>query len=239
MASFLKEALLLIFPQSCLLCQKPGAFLCDDCRPRLSFIASEHCPVCGVPFISSSTCHLCVNCFSNPPHYDKHRSLLVYDNVSKTLIHDLKYRAGFWLCDFFDIHIKTIASSLFTPAEIQSIDCVLPVPLHNSKLASRGYNQSLLLAKRWARFLNKPLLTNVLWRQQSTMPQTGMNRKGRIHNLKDAFGLKNTDLCYGRIVLLVDDVHTTGTTLNEAAKVLKRAGVNSVYATTLAMALWK
>jgi ComF family protein len=117
------------------------------------------------------------------------------------------------------------------------VDCLMPVPLHVDRLREREFNQSLLLADRLNRRLRLPLSYDNLVRLRSTQPQTDLSRKARLKNLRSAFGLARPEAVRSRRILLVDDVCTTGTTLNECAKALRKAGAKEVYAVTLARTL--
>jgi ComF family protein len=119
------------------------------------------------------------------------------------------------------------------PTEL-NIDHIVPVPLHPARLRGREFNQSLLLADQLSRQLKKPVSASHLIRAHATDPQTTLTRQERLRNLRQAFSVKQPDSLAGRRILLVDDVFTTGTTLNECAKVLLKAGIQSVFALTLA-----
>jgi ComF family protein len=114
------------------------------------------------------------------------------------------------------------------------VDLLMPVPLHPSRLRAREFNQSLLLADGLGRQLNCQVSPSNLVRISATEPQTTLSRPARLRNLRKAFDLRNAEEVAGRRILLVDDVYTTGTTVNECAKVLKRSGVESVMILTLA-----
>jgi ComF family protein len=118
--------------------------------------------------------------------------------------------------------------------QAMDIDVIMPVPLHPARLRGREFNQSLLLADQLARHVGKPLSVSNLSRALSTDPQTTLSRRERLRNLRHAFAVSNPEIVAGRRILLVDDVFTTGTTLNECAKVLLTAGAESVRALTLA-----
>ena len=116
-------------------------------------------------------------------------------------------------------------------------DLVVPVPLHPKRLQERGFNQSGLLAKEFSRRLGLPISFDLLVRKKWTQPQTRLNRKERLENVKGAFGLCEADAVRGRRILLLDDVFTTGTTLSECAKTLKRAGGSEVHVLTVTRAV--
>ncbi len=119
------------------------------------------------------------------------------------------------------------------PEQLEA-DLIVPVPLHPSRLRAREFNQSLLMADRVGRYLMRPVSTTALVRTVATEPQTSLTRQERLRNLRRAFSVRNAEPFAGRRVLLIDDVFTTGTTLNECAKVLRSAGAASISALTLA-----
>jgi ComF family protein len=119
------------------------------------------------------------------------------------------------------------------PSQIDG-DLLVPVPLHPTRLRAREFNQSLLLADQLGRHLKRPVSATVLVRVLATDPQTTLSRQERLRNLRQAFAVRNAEALAGRRVLLIDDVFTTGTTLNECAKTLRKGGALSVSALTLA-----
>jgi ComF family protein len=117
------------------------------------------------------------------------------------------------------------------------VDLLIPVPLHPSRLRSREYNQSLLLADELNRALRLPLVYDTLVRTRATRPQTELTRRQRLVNLRRCFAVRRPNIVEGKRILLVDDVMTTGATFNECAKALRRAGAADVYAVALARSL--
>ncbi|MBU0506072.1 MAG: ComF family protein [bacterium] len=225
----------LFFPKYCVCCHAIGDPLCSECRQKIHFIEKAFCPICGTPFLSGQS-RPCGACTTKPPFYDRHFALFVFDSFSKKIIHDLKYHAGFWTKHVFQPLYREAYLELLNK-ELNNIDYIIPIPLHKTKLAKRGYNQSLFLAKTWQKILKKKLLVNTLMRCANTPSQTGLSRLERTKNLKGAF-LTNGAVCFeNKNVLLVDDVHTTGATLNEASKTLKKAGAHMVFASTLAISI--
>ncbi len=117
---------------------------------------------------------------------------------------------------------------------LPDIDVIIPVPLHSTRLREREYNQSLLLAHRMSTYLDIPLNYSILRRIRETPPQTSLTKHARLQNLRRSFAVKTPQLLKGKSILLVDDVYTTGTTVNECAKVLRKAEAKHVYVVTLA-----
>lgn len=218
----------IVLPERCLRCQTLGSLMCDACVAELHFVTGPQCLCCGVPFGEHGGHHRCSRCENDPPFFDEHRALFAFNQASKDLIHTLKYQNGFQVRRFFSKIIKNHPLGHF------DVDFVMAVPLHRKRLAQRGYNQSELLAKAWADFMKKPVKSGFI-RVKQTRSQTGLNRKQRFRNLQNAFAVSSCTPLQGKRILLVDDVLTTGATLNMAAKALKNAGAKAVLATSLAM----
>lgn len=160
----------------------------------------------------------------------------VYDGVLKELIHQFKYREKKYLAvplskllvDFAQRHLKE-----------EKFDYVVPIPLYRARQKKRGYNQAELLAQVLGGAINKPVLINLIERRKKTRPQFGLNKDERFENLSGAFeisesGKEIVPTIAGKTVLLIDDLATTGATLDECAKVLKTVGVSEVYGLVLA-----
>lgn len=163
-----------------------------------------------------------------PPAYDAHRALFVFGEGIQKIVHELKYGDGFWVTRFCAGRIAAVAGAF------SECDVVVPIPLHAKRLVARGYNQSALLARVWASHLGLATHDGLLVRVKATPTQTGLDKKARAENLRDAFVVMESAAVCGKRILLVDDVHTTGATLNAAAVALKKAGAAKVCATTLA-----
>jgi len=116
----------------------------------------------------------------------------------------------------------------------EKFDLIIPIPLHRSKMRERGFNQAELLAKNMAKSINAPVCVNALKKTKATISQAGLSKTKRFTNLRGTFKITDSDVIYGKDILLVDDVCTTGSTINEAAKVLLKSGAKSVKALVLA-----
>jgi len=239
----------LFFPKFCLGCQKEGTFLCDDCRALLDISEFSYC-LCeanGAPkrlLINKPTDSQIGKC---PKCQDKRLSGLYFalpykDNIlTKKLIYQFKYTP--YLKDL----AKTLASILIehfviSGKNINSIwenSILIPVPLDKKKLKIRGYNQSEELAKELSKFLNIPVVSNVLVKIKHTAPQMELSKIEREKNLEGAFAIKvggTSDVppFLGKKIFLVDDVYTTGCTMQECAKILKKAGAKQVWGIVIA-----
>ena len=201
--------------------------LCDACDASLPLRPPEVCPQCG---ISSPKALLCGDCLADPPAFDATLAVFTYRFPFDQLIQSFKYSANLALTDFFAARlVEKVRAAQSTLADV-----VVPLPLARKRLSERGFNQALLIAQSVAHKLNLPIETTTLARVHDTLPQTGLPWKQRHANVKGAFAC-NADLG-GKHVALLDDVMTTGATLNEAARQLKKNGATRVTAWVMARA---
>lgn len=219
----------LLFPISCVICGHTGVYLCDPCRQKLPELPQQLCIVCKKPAPFGKT-H--VSCASRNT-LDGVIAALTYTHPdTKKLIETFKYEFIFHLGKpLSKLIIQTIANNELEDY-FQEFK-LLPVPLHPRRQTWRGFNQAELLGQVLAADLKIPMLDQLLIRSKFTQPQTKLQASAREHNIKDAFQLTTSSLP-GSKFILVDDVFTTGATLNEIAKLLKRAGAVEVWAATIA-----
>jgi len=239
MISRLAAAILdLCLPRTCAGCRRTWllaeeGYWCSDCTLGLGWIKSPRCPSCGAPFLDSpqSDDHLCGDCLRNSFTFDVARSAVLYAGGVRDRIHQLKFgRQLHWSPALVDLLMETCDwMKAFGP-----VDVILPVPLHRQRLQQRGFNQAGLLAAEFGRRLSMPVRFGVLGRQRATQPQTRLGRRERLENVQGAFAVAKPEWVRDQSVVLIDDVFTTGTTLNECARVLKRAGARRVAAITVA-----
>lgn len=230
----LKAVLDIVFPPVCLLCGaralKKG--FCEGCACLIEKerITTPICTVCGIPFTSSrGVDHACGRCVEERPSFTAARSAFVFDGKVLDAIHKLKYGG--------DTSVAAPLANLVSGSIGGHCPCaVVPVPLHAGRLRERGFNQSLLIARELSRLTSLPLIYDRLKRTRDTGQQVGLKALERKKNVTGAFTLVEPGLFKGKKVLLVDDVITTGATLNECAKVLKRSGAE-VVALTVARAV--
>lgn len=229
-----------VFPKKCVSCKKAGEYICTNCFTYLSFNDFGLCLVCNKNSINGLTHPGCVGKYA----IDGSFSSLTYNPIAKKLIYRFKYKP-------FLLDLQSLLSELFYEGLIQNETLaktieqssnesifLVPVPLHKSKLKSRGYNQAEILAKGLSERLGIPT-ENVLSRTKNTKTQFKLDRKERLENLKDAFALNSKFVIHNSklknvTIFLVDDILTSGSTLLECANVLKRAGAKAVFGLTLA-----
>ncbi|MCB1560745.1 MAG: ComF family protein [Xanthomonadales bacterium] len=217
-----------VLPPRCLLCTRPGTGgrdLCLACHQDLPFNRSA-CARCGIPLPTPAKA--CGACLKRLPPFDVTHAVFRYGAPVDSLLMRHKFHgdlaAGRVLGELFADELSTLSGS---------VDTLLPVPLHPKRLGERGYNQSLELARPLARRSGLPLLVDGLRRQNATTPQTGLDRKARQQNLRGAFAWKGGRPPPGRIAL-IDDTMTTGSTVAECTRMLKRAGAEHVEVWVLA-----
>ncbi|MBS0150993.1 MAG: ComF family protein [Nitrospira sp.] len=191
------------------------------------------CARCDRPFTSSvatvyNSRHLCYSCVERPPSYTRAWTLYPYTPPLQDAIRLLKYQNKVSLvAPLSDLMLATLP-------RLDTIDLIIPVPLHHERLCQREFNQALLLADRIGRHLNISIAYTNLVRTTSTSPQTSLSRKSRLKNLRHAFAVRRPAQLKNKRILLIDDVFTTGTTVNECAKTLRRSGSADVFVLTLA-----
>lgn len=218
----LQRAAGLLLAQDCLLCGAGSGdtLLCRSCADDLPRLPHPCCPRCALPSSAGSDGSLpCGHCLARPPHYDRTLAAFNYGFPLDRLVQALKYAHRLAVAD----HFGSILAGLAVHAEA---DLIAPLPLHDERLRERGFNQALELARPVARATGLPLETEVVQRIRATPAQAGLPWKERIGNVRGAFHCTR-DLS-GRRVLLVDDVMTTGATLDECARTLKLHGAEKV-----------
>lgn len=222
-----------VFPPTCVHCRglvetdgtEPGTFrhLCVRCVAQLNFIEPPHCTTCGSPFYGEMEgTRVCPHCDGLHPAFREGRTAVVFKGPARALMIELKYHRGLFVLPDMELVFRRAAHV----CELVRGAVVVPVPLHPRKERKRGFNQTVLLAEILARVAGGgSRVENLLRRVENTGTQTALNRETRMANLKNAFALArgaviNPDLHY----VIVDDVFTTGSTLNSCARTLRRAG---------------
>lgn len=233
--AFSLRTLDLLLPPQCPMCKSPTSTahgICGQCWNKLTFITDPYCKCCGNPFEISQTDDdetTCVVCLKTPPTYDQARAALVYNDNSRRLIVPFKHSDRTSILPILVKMLKQSGNNI-----LQEADLYIPVPLHWQRLLKRRYNQAALLCTELGKTYDKPVLTNTLRRVKSTPPQAGLSRKQRQKNVRTAFHVKHPETISGKHVLLIDDVITTGATVEACAKALKKAGAKRVSVLTVA-----
>jgi competence protein ComFC len=222
---YLWKSLDLLFPPQCAGCGIPNTRWCVDCARNTQKIISPYCIICGRPGDFNPYCDICQ---SHMPSFTGLRSWAVYGGFIRKAIHKLKYYRDIALGEV----LSNVLLRLFLKQKWQ-VDLIIPVPLSLDRIEKRGYNQASLLARPLAYNLRLDFSNHMLFRERDTRSQVGLSAIERRLNVKGAFRA-NERLVSGRYILLIDDVTTTGSTLDACAETLMHAGAQSVHCLTLA-----
>jgi ComF family protein len=221
-------ALDVALPTLCVACREPvdGDGVCAKCWSKLSFIAPPYCPRLGIPFVYDPGPELLsMEAIANPPAYARARAAVRYDDVARTLVHALKYQDRTDLAPAMGRWMARAGKELLAEADV-----LVPVPLHWRRGWSRRYNQSGALARVIQRQSGVKLAAQALGRVRPTLQQVGLSRSQRATNVQGAFKVApdRQFLIAGRRVVLIDDVLTSGATVDACARALLRARAASV-----------
>ncbi|MFH1662807.1 MAG: ComF family protein [Chloroflexota bacterium] len=226
LASLRRTALDLLFPCRCLGCDREGSLLCPSCRQKLPAITSSICPRCGMPQTNSV---LCPACSSHKHDVDGIRSLFRFEGIIRQAIHQLKYKNLRAIVE----PLAGLLGNYLTTHPIPG-EALVPVPLHRRRLKERGYNQSELLARELGKIVKLPVIADCITRNKHTPAQARATSVGeRRRNVANVFTCRNHSL-QNKKIILIDDVATSGATLNACAATLKAAGAVSVWGLTIA-----
>ncbi|KUO74757.1 MAG: hypothetical protein APF77_10870 [Clostridia bacterium BRH_c25] len=214
----------------CNICGRDGAgAACDICMASLDYLQGITCLHCGKQLNEQYRDSICPDCKAGVFYYNRAYSCFAYSGMGKELIYKLKYEGKSQLA-------KVIASLMEERLRDEGlkIDAIIPVPMHKKKLETRGFNQSYIIARELGERLRKPVI-DCLERTKDTKKQYNLDRTQRYLNIVDAFSV---GLMYNidkyKSILLVDDIYTTGSTVNECSKVLKHSGAGTIYVITAA-----
>ncbi|MCK5518175.1 MAG: ComF family protein [Alphaproteobacteria bacterium] len=203
-----------------------------DFWSQLQFIENPFCKICGIPFsFEIANDAICATCMERKPAFGMSRSAVTYNEASRKVILAFKYGDRLHSVHTFTPWLIRTGIDL-----IEQADFIVPVPLHRLRLRERQFNQSALLAQEIAARTAKPHIPDALLRTRYTVPQQGLSAKERDKNVRGAFAIKKSYLktLKGKNVLLIDDVFTSGATLNECSRILKSAGATGINVLTIA-----
>jgi ComF family protein len=224
------------FPRSCLHCgdaveYSDFQFLCRVCSRELFLSKPPICSTCGYPFFGMlAGPRVCPHCVELDPLFKQGKTLFLAKGPARSIIHVLKYQSGFYVLE----DVKVMIAKVPHYKEYFDGAILIPVPLHPTKERERGFNQSLVIAKSLNEATEAKDLQNLLVRTMYTQTQTRLSRAARHQNVKNAFALAaDAVVIPNQTYILVDDVITTGSTLNACAAVLREAGANQVKVATL------
>lgn len=223
-----------ILPPLCLRCDAPVSepeSFCASCWQKLNFITDPHCPCCGIPYELARGDLPCPTCLTTPPRYQRARAAVLYDDASRPLI------LGFKHAD--QTHLAGAMARMMTQSGsrlLEGCSLIAPVPLHRRRIFYRCYNQSALLADKISQNRNLRPIPDLLTRVRATPPQASLNAAARARNVQSAFAItpRHASTVKNQIVVLVDDVMTTGATVNDCSRALLTAGAAEVRILTFA-----
>lgn len=217
-----------VYPRTCPVCTRTlppgGGFICKECKGRLIYVKNPRCMKCGKP-LESPAKEYCGDCTRKKHYYDAGRVVWVYTKEMRHSIYRFKYDNKREYADFYLAELLRLYGGWIRAL---GAEAVIPVPLHSQKYRARGFNQAQVLAEGIGRELNIPVLTGVVGRNKSTIAQKNLNDKERQENIKNAFKIIDNEVKLKKI-LLVDDIYTTGSTMDALARVLRENGVKEIY----------
>jgi len=212
-----------LFPQNCLLCQTEKGPICDACRADLPWLSADSCPVCAQPTPGGNTCG---HCLKETPAFDRTHALFAYYFPVDRLIQRLKYKEN--------LALAPLLGTLLAEHIASKPDIWLPMPLHANRLKARGFNQAVEITRELSQQTGIAMQSTWAARERDTPPQAGLKREARRKNMRGAFACKPD--VRGLHIGIVDDVMTTGSTLDALAETLKQAGATEVSCLVVARA---
>lgn len=229
-----EELMDMIYPPRCPVCgevrKEKDRLTCRGCLEKLSWIREPQCKKCG-KMLGNEEQEYCFDCTKMQYHFESGYPLWNYDNVMRKSIADFKYGGRREYGRFYGEALAWRYGDKFLALKI---DAIIPVPVHHTKRRERGYNQTEVIADTVGKKLGLPVWKNQLIRIRKTMPQKELTQHERLKNLEEAFAIKNQyHLLKDAKVLLLDDIYTSGSTVEACTKVLLNAGVKKVYVSTL------
>ena len=223
----------ILFPRRCPVCDKPvrlaGKLICDTCKNELKYVSEIYCMKCGKP-LWEETQEYCEDCLKKRHKFVQGKSLYEYKSASG-MIYRFKYGKRREYAEFLG---REMAEHFSADLKKWGAEMLVPVPIHKSRKRQRGYNQAELLAAEFSRRTGIPMKSNLIVRCKKTVPQKMLNDTERQNNLKRAFKIGQNDVKLSTIII-IDDIYTTGSTVNEMATVLSKAGIDKIYVLTLAI----
>lgn len=223
----------LFFPRRCPVCDRPvkpaGALICKECRPKLRYVKEPACLKCGKALAQPQQ-EYCFDCAHKKHEYDRGISLYQYGSI-KSCVYRFKYGGRREYADFLG---KEMAQRLGKQILSWKPDALVPVPLHPERERKRGYNQAELLAAAMGKQLGILVITDWLYRTKNTVPQKLLDGRARQNNLKRAFKIGRNDVKLDTIVI-IDDIYTTGSTVDEIASLCRQYGVVKIYFAALSI----
>lgn len=221
----------LLFPRRCAICDKPvdkmGHYVCKKCESTLRYVDVPYCMKCGKS-LESETKEFCLDCQNMEHFFKRGRALYEYESIKES-IYRFKYEGRKEYAEFYG---KELAKRFGEQIKEWKVDAVIPVPMHLEKEKKRGYNQAFLIAKVLGRELNMPVRDEIVTRVRATLAQKQLKGKERQNNLKNAFKISQNDVKLYTIII-IDDIYTTGSTIDALAEQFRVAGIGKIYFLTI------
>lgn len=226
-----KKILGIIYPKTCCFCGKVSEKeLCGECAEKVVYIEEPRCKCCGKP-VRYTEQEYCYDCQKHTHLYEQGRSLWIHKMPVSLSIYQFKYKNRRIYGEFY---AKEMARNYGDLIRAWGVDVIVPIPLHRKKERSRGYNQAAIIAKQLGEIMGIPVDCKLLVRNRYTRPQKELNDKERKKNLNQAFSVTKR-LGNDMSILLIDDIYTTGSTMDAAAEELKKNGVQKVWFLTISI----
>ena len=221
----------LIYPRRCPVCDEivpmGDGLVCFECSKKIRYIDEPRCRSCGKHLTDENNI-FCYDCENKHHIYDYGYAVYEYQSMKKS-IYRFKYKGR---CEYAKFYARDVCRVLGEEIRKMDADALIPVPLHKSKLSSRGYNQAELVAEEISHITGIPVAKKLVKRVRRTIPQKELNDRERQNNLKKAFNI-TSDVVKLNKTIVIDDIYTTGSTIDAVAKELKQHGVGKVYFITL------
>lgn len=239
----IETALMFLYPAQCRgtcdtpLGLEPVPYFCSACWTQMQFVEPPWCEMCGTPLLCAASSdadksEVCDECAKAPPRYGKLRTIAFYEETLRQAIHLFKFEKRTALAKPL---IQLMLAHLPDDCRIEDYDFILPIPIHKKRMRERGFNQSILLAEGIAKAKGVPIATDIFVRDKNTKAQSSLaGWEARQENIIGAFKLRKPKAVFGKRLLLIDDVFTTGATIREAVKELWNAGPGEIDVLTLA-----
>lgn len=227
LGKILERIINIVYPNTCMVCGKDlksGEALCKKCQNEFEYIREPICKKCGKKLYDEEK-EYCMDCKKHIHQFDSGIAVFSYNEAIKKCIYEFKYKDMKIYGRFFGRKMAEYGREYFG---VWKAEVIIPVPVSKKKFLKRGYNQAEILAKELAKNTGIPMDNHVLYRSKDTKPQKEVNRDTRRKNLENAFIVSKNVVKYKKVIL-VDDIYTTGSTIDECAKTLKAAGVQKVY----------
>ncbi|MDD2970599.1 MAG: double zinc ribbon domain-containing protein [Lachnospiraceae bacterium] len=217
----------LVFPRRCPICDRivypKGRLICGECSGKIRYIQEPRCKKCGKGLKKEEE-EYCFDCGHKKHEYDQGIALYEYRSVQDSIFR-FKYQGR---CEYADFYARDMAEKLGQEVRQWNADAFIPVPIHYTRKNKRGYNQAEIIADALAGYISLPVYKDIVKRCKKTIPQKELDIQARQNNLKKAFKIARDDVKLESIIL-VDDIYTTGSTIDGIAGELKKAGIDKIY----------